>query len=145
MRCLGFLQLLVFFPFFIKPLFGKALKNNRSSSKFNMFRGSQSWLFFFQSFCNLHSFFLKKEPVRIHVCIFAFSVTFVQNFIDYMTLSMATLFVASLEKLVVLLQLFNVFQNIWKFLFFLLKNAQIIFDIPSYDAHLYNPKWHFYI
>ena len=135
MRCLGFLQPLVFFPFFIKFV----------SSKFNMFRGSQSWLFFFQSFCNLHSFFLKKEPFRIHVCIFAFSVTFVQNFIDYMTLSMATLFVASLEKLVVLLQLFNVFQNISKFLFFLLKNAQIIFDIPSYDAHLYNPKWHFYI
>ena len=112
-RCLGFLPSLGHFPFSIKPFSAKALKNNWSLSKFNMFRGSWSWhssdklfnpslycccgnligfsiqyfsqspyicfhfsshLFetlrwvnssFFQSFRNLHSFILKKEPVRI--------------------------------------------------------------------------------
>ena len=57
-------------------------------------------------------FLWKKGPVRIHVCTCAFSASLVQKFIDYMILSMATVFVASFEKLVVPSQVFTVFQDI---------------------------------
>ena len=39
-RCLDFLPPLVFVPFYVKTFCGKALKNDPSSSKFNMFRAS---------------------------------------------------------------------------------------------------------
>ena len=39
-HCLHFLPPKVFFSFSIKPFYGKPLKNNPSSSEFNMFRGS---------------------------------------------------------------------------------------------------------
>ena len=57
-------------------------------------------------------FFLKKGLVMIDVFTCAFSVPFVQSFIDYMILSITTLFVASLEKLIVSSEVFTVFQNI---------------------------------
>ena len=57
--------------------------------------------------------------------------------------AMAILFVAFFRKLVVLSQVFNVFQNIWNELFFLLKSVQLIFDNSFLDAHLHNLKQRF--
>ena len=57
--------------------------------------------------------------------------------------AMAILFVAFFRKLVVPSQVFNVFQNIWNELFFLLKSVQLIFDNSFLDAHLHNLKQRF--